>query len=305
MDKSNLKVWLNGKMVGYGDAKVPILTHSLQYGSGIFEGIRAYKTESGPAIFRLSDHVRRFIETAKIYSVNLGYGAKEIENAIIEVVLQNKLDSCYIRPFAFYDDDNIGISVANKHVSVYIAAIPFGNYFGDAKNTGIRCKISSWKRINSDILPIRAKASGNYINSIIAGNEARASGYDEAILLSHNGYVAEGPGENLFIVRNGRLLTPGADSDILFGVTRDTIIKIAPRLDIQVVEGNIHKEELYIAEEAFFSGTAAEITPIVNIDGIKIGSGSMGKTTQKISEYYKLLVSGKAPESKNWLTKVK
>ncbi|EET89855.1 MAG: branched-chain amino acid transaminase [Candidatus Micrarchaeales archaeon] len=304
MDKSNLKVWLNGKILDYGGAKVPILTHSLQYGSGIFEGIRAYKTESGPAIFRLSDHVRRFIETAKIYSINLGYGAKEIENAIIEVVLQNKLDSCYIRPFAFYDDDDIGISVANKHVSVYIAAIPFGKYFGSAKDAGIRCKISSWKRINSDILPIRAKASGNYINSIIAGNEARASGYDEAILLSHNGYVAEGPGENIFIVRNGRLLTPGADSDILFGVTRDTIIKVAPKLGIPVMEGNIHKEELYIAEEAFFSGTAAEITPIINIDGIKIGSGSSGQITKKISEYYESIVSGKAPESKDWLTKV-
>ncbi|MCL4404775.1 MAG: branched-chain amino acid transaminase [Candidatus Marsarchaeota archaeon] len=304
MENTNPKVWLNGKMLDYADAKVPILTHSLQYGSGIFEGIRAYKTKKGRAIFRLKDHVKRFFETAKIYSMELGYRPEEIESAIIEVVKVNKLDSCYIRPFAFYGDDKIGMSTSNKKVSVFIAAVPFGAYFGSGLDKGIRCKISSWRRINSEILPIRAKASGNYINSIIAGNEAHAAGFDEAILLSCNGYVAEGPGENIFLVKNGRLLTPGEESDILFGITRYSLIEMAKNEGIEVREGSIHKEELYIADEAFFAGTAAEITPITNIDGISIGNGKVGPITARLANEYREIVSGNNTKYKNWLTEV-
>jgi branched-chain amino acid aminotransferase len=304
MEMNNLKVWLDGKIIDYNEAKVPILTHSLQYGSGIFEGIRAYKTNTGSAVFRLKDHVKRFFDTAKIYSMDLGFSKDDIEKAIVDVVRVNKLDSCYIRPFAFYSNDGIGMSTAGKHVSVFIAAVPFGAYFGSGIDKGIKCKISSWRRINSDILPIRAKASGNYINSIIAGNEAHASGFDEAILLSHNGYIAEGPGENIFLVRNGKLLTPGEESDILFGVTRDSLIKIAKKEGIEVIEASLHKEALYIADEVFFAGTAAEVTPITNVDGMTIGDGSVGQITKRLASRYRDIVSGNDNEYMEWLTSV-
>ncbi|MCL4387598.1 branched-chain amino acid transaminase [Candidatus Marsarchaeota archaeon] len=302
MDGSNLKVWLDGKVIDYADAKVPILTHSLQYGSGIFEGIRAYKNDSGTAVFRLRDHVRRFFETAKIYSMKLGFSEDEIEKAILQIIKLNGLDSCYIRPFAFYRDDGIGMTTSGKHVSVFIAAVPFGAYFGSGVDKGIKCKVSSWRRINSDILPVRAKASGNYINSIIAENEAHASGYDEAILLSHNGYIAEGPGENIFLVKKGVLLAPGEESDILFGITRDSIIKVARNEGIEVVEASIHREELYTADEVFFAGTAAEITPIINVDGIVVGNGSVGPLTSRIASEYRSIVGGKDAKYKDWLT---
>ncbi len=304
MDGSNLKVWLDGKIMDYADAKVPILTHSLQYGSGIFEGIRAYKNDSGTAVFRLGDHVRRFFETAKIYSMNLGFSENDISKAILQVIKLNGLDSCYIRPFAFYRDDGIGMTTSGKHVSVFIAAVPFGAYFGSGVDKGIKCKVSSWRRINSDILPVRAKASGNYINSIIAENEAHASGYDEAILLSLNGYIAEGPGENIFLVKKGRLLALGEQSDILLGITRDSIIKVARDEGIEVVEANVHREELYTADEVFFAGTAAEVTPIINVDGIQVGNGMVGSLTSKIASTYRDIVSGKNARYKDWLTQV-
>ena len=219
-------VWINGEFIAFEDAKVHILTHSLQYGSGIFEGIRCYSTAKGPSVFRLKDHVRRFEESAKIYAMKLGYSAEELTRAIEDLVRKNSLDSCYIRPFAFFDDAGIGLGVAGKKVSVAIAALPFGSYFKD-KDRGIRCKVSSWRRISSEVLPPRAKASGNYLNSIIASSEAKEAGADEAILLSDRGYVAEGPGENIFLVKNGRLITPSEDADILLGITRDSIIKLA------------------------------------------------------------------------------
>jgi branched-chain amino acid aminotransferase len=200
MNKQNSKeltFWLDGKFIRRKDATVPILTHSMQYGSGIFEGIRAYKTKDGTAIFRLNDHIKRFFKSAKIYGMDLGRTQSDLHEAIIKLVKQNKLESCYIRPFAFYNDDNIGIATANKKISVFIAAVPFGAYFGTGKENGISCKISSWQRINSLILPPEAKASGNYINSIIANLDARMSGADEAILTSFDGYVAEGP-EKIF-----------------------------------------------------------------------------------------------------------
>ncbi|MCL4411415.1 branched-chain amino acid transaminase [Candidatus Marsarchaeota archaeon] len=298
-------VWLDGKIVSYEEAKVPILTHSLQYGSGIFEGIRAYQTKKGAAIFRLPEHVKRFQHSAKIYSMELGRSDGELSRAIIDTVKANGLDSCYIRPFAFYNDDKIGMSTTGKKISVYIAAVPFGAYFGAAKERGIRCKVSSWRRINSDILPVEAKASGNYINSIMANNEARASGFDEAILLSSNGYVAEGPGENIFIVKDGELITPGISSDILLGITRDSLIEIADKLGINVAQRELHHEELYTADEAFFAGTAAEITPIVNIDGMGIGEGKPGRITMMLSKKYDSIVRGNEKAYARWLTYVK
>ncbi len=303
-DRSKLKVWLDGKLISYKDAKVPILTHSMQYGSGIFEGMRAYETKSGTAIFRLDDHMQRFMRSAKIYSMRMRYSAKELAKASMKVVRENKLSSCYIRPFIFYNTDNIGVGIWNGVTSVYIVAVPFGAYYGTGKEKGIRCKISSWRRINSSILPVEAKSSGNYNNSIISNNEARASGFDETILLSLDGYVAEGAAENIFIVKYGHLITPSASADILMGITRDSIIKIAESLGLIVEERELHKEELYSADEVFFCGTAAEVTPVVDIDGIKIGNGKPGPITKLLSQKYTEVVTGQNKEFEDWLTYV-
>ena len=297
------RVWLDGRIVDYESAKVPILTHSMQYGSGIFEGIRSYEVKGGALIFRLRDHVERFFNTAKIYSMKLGYTPSELEKAIGDVVRENGASTFYIRPFAFYNDDRIGVGVSGKRVSVFIAAVPFGEYFNKAK--GITCKVSSWHRINSSILPIEAKASGNYINSIIAGNEAKVSGFDEAIMLSNDGYVAEGSAENIFVVKDKKLITPSESADILIGITRDTIIKIATTLGYTVEERQVHREELYTADEVFFTGTAAEVTPIINIDGIRIGDGAIGPVSRRISDKYSDLVHGKDKKYSSWLTLIK
>jgi branched-chain amino acid aminotransferase len=301
---SQLYFWLDGKLVKRKDAQVPILTHSMQYGSGIFEGIRSYKTKNGTAIFRLNDHIKRFFRSAKVYSMELKYTQSDIHEAIIKVVRHNKLDSCYVRPFAFYNDDNIGVGTSGKPISVFIAAVPFGAYFGTGKENGIKCRISHWQRINSLILPPEAKASGNYINSIIANLDAVSAGADEAILTSLDGYVAEGPGENTFIVEEGKLVTPSREADILMGITRDSIIKIAEYIGLEVVERNIHKEELYTCDEAFFAGTAAEITPITTIDSKKVGMGKPGPITKMLAERYLNVVSGNDKEFERWLTYV-
>jgi len=298
-------VWLDGKMVRNSTTNVPVLTHSLQYGSGIFEGIRAYETEKGTAIFRLEDHIKRFFSSMKIYSITPAYSEKDLVDAVIGTVRANNLKSCYIRPFAFYNSDAIGISAYKKSVSIYVAAMPFGAYYGEGKEKGIRCKISSWRRINSSIQPVEAKASGNYVNSIIANLEARNSGFDEAILLSATeGRVAEGPADNIFLVEGGVLNTPDRSSDILLGVTRDSVIAMAKDLGIDVVEREIHKEELYSAEEVFFTGTAAEITPIIDIDGIKVGGGKPGPITKKLQAKYTEVVQGKDSSYSRWLTPV-
>ncbi len=303
-DRSNLKVWLDGKLVNYNDAKVPILTHSLQYGSGIFEGLRAYQNHKGVAIFRLHDHVKRFFRTAKIYHMDLGYTPKELEKAIVETVRANGSKPCYIRPFAFYNTDHIGLATHGDKVTTFIAAVPMGAYFGKGKDQGIRCKTSTWRRINSEILPVEAKASGNYINSLIAHQEASTSGFDEAIMLSLDGMIAEGSTENIFLYMDDYLLTPNYSADILIGITRDSVIKIAQSSGIEVVETELHKEELYIADEVFFTGTAAEITPVVNVDGIKVGEGKPGKITKMLSQKYSDVVMGKNNKFKDWLTYV-
>lgn len=304
-DRSKLVVWLDGELVNYEDAKVPILTHSMQYGSGIFEGLRAYQNHDGVAIFRLEDHVKRFFRTAKIYSMDLGFTPAQLEKAIIETVKRNGPGSCYIRPFAFYNSDRIGLSTHGDKISVFVGAVPMGAYFGKGKDSGIRCKTSSWRRINSEILPVEAKASGNYINSLIAHNEAVVSGFDEAIMLSTDGKIAEGSTENLFMYMDDYLITPDYSADILIGITRDTVIKIARKEGVDVLEEELHKEELYIADEVFFTGTAAEVTPVVNVDGIKVGDGKPGKITRMLTKKYTEVVSGKDKRFKEWLTYVR
>ena len=298
---SKLYVWYNDKILDYAKASVPILTHSLQYGSGIFEGIRAYETKKGAAIFRIDDHINRFLNSAKMYNMNLGYTHKIIKMAIIDVVKKNNMKSCYIRPFAFYDNDEIGLDVTGKKISVYIAAHEFGAYFGNNKSKGITCKVSSWHRINSKILPIKAKASGNYLNSIVASNEAKMMGFDEAILISDNGYVAEGPGENIFLIKDGKLITPNESSDILLGITRNTVIELAEDMGFIVEQRVVRRDELYTADELFFTGTAAEITPILSVDKIKI-SNKPGLITATLSDKYDNVVHGKEIAYDGWLT---
>jgi branched-chain amino acid aminotransferase len=296
-------VWVDGKFVESSKANVHILTHSLQYGSGIFEGIRAYSTPDGPAVLRLPEHMRRFHETAKIYDMPVAYSENELITATVSLVKKNGLESCYIRPFAFYNDARIGLDVTGKKTSVAIAAVDFGPYFSN-KSNGIKCIVSSWRRIDSQILPVRAKASGNYLNSIMASHDAKSKGADEAILLDINGFVAEGPGENIFLVRDNKLVTPSESSDILLGITRDSLIKIAESRGVELEERRVHREELYTADEAFFSGTAAELTPITEIDRRKIGDGKIGPITKMLSEAYSKIAAGADAEFKDWLTYV-
>ncbi len=300
MGQNNIS-WLNGKFIPSEEAVVPIMTHSLQYGSGMFEGIRGYTTERGTAIFKLEAHVMRFFNTAKIYRMELGFTQKEISSAIIELVKRNNLEDCYIRPFAFYDDSSVGVGTTGKKISVFIGAFPFKRYFSGG-NEGLKCKVSSWARISSSELPIQAKGSGNYLNSTMAMKDAHASGFDEAIFLSRDGYVMEGPGENIFLVKDGKLVTPGVDSSILLGITRYTVIELARDLNLEVEERFVHREELYTADELFFCGSAAEVTPIINVDGITVGDGHPGTITKKVKDLYFSTVGGKSKKHEDWLT---
>ncbi len=297
--KDNIKVWWDGKILPFQEAKVPILNHSMQYGSGIFEGIRAYETDRGVAIFRLEDHVRRFLRSMKIYRMVSEYGEMEIINAILEIVKANNFENCYIRPFIFYFDDNIPLPVEGKKTSLYIVPLPMGKYLENA--SGLKCKISSWTRINSDSLPIQAKASGNYLNSLIAVMEARENGFDEAIMIDRDGYVGEGSAENLFLVEDGMLFTPSLDSSALKGITRDTIIRIAKMTDLEVQERRIHREELYTADEVFLCGTAIEIAGVINVDGRMVGNGKEGVITRRLRERYGEVVRGKFAVDPGWL----
>ena len=301
----NSRIWFDGKITDYDDVKVPLLTHSLQYGSGIFEGIRAYDAGGRAAVFRLDEHVDRFMRSARIYRMPLSSTRDEIRQGIIDVVRENNYKSCYLRPFAFFNDDRISLQTKGKKVSVAVVGVPYNNYFGDTSNKGVTCKVAGWRRINSDILPIQAKASGNYLNSVAAIGEADAAGFDEAILLSRNGYIAEGPGENIFLVKDGKLVTPGLESDILFGITRFSLIELAGKMGIEITERQIHRDELYTCDEAFFCGTAAEVTPIVNVDGIPVGDGKPGQITEKIGKKFMGVVSGREKEFLHWLTFVK
>ncbi|MEM0155057.1 MAG: branched-chain amino acid transaminase [Thermoplasmataceae archaeon] len=302
--ESEARVWLDGKIVRYSESRVPVLTHSLQYGSGIFEGIRSYDTSESASIFRLREHVLRFLRSMKIYSMSIPFTADDIEKGIRDIISLNEYRNAYIRPFAFYNDDRIGLSTVGKKVSVFIGAVPFKSYYSAKEMKGLKCKVSSWHRPSSAVLPIEAKASGNYLNSIIANREAVSMGYDEAILTSTAGYITEGPGENIFLVSGNRLITPSVESDILVGITRDTVMKLAADMGVEVIERFVHREELYNADELFFAGTAAEISPIVEVDGIIVSEGSTGKITGKIAKLYSDTVTGKVGKYETWLTRI-
>jgi len=297
-------IWFNGKLVDWRDANIHVLTHSLHYGMAVFEGVRAYKTDRGPAIFRLDEHTKRWFNSAKIFQMEMPYSQQELIAAQLEVVKANKLESCYLRPLAWIGSEKLGISPKGNQILVSIAAWQWGAYLGeDGLNKGIRVKTSSFSRHHVNVSLVRAKASGYYINSILANQEVTAHGYDEALLLDTDGYVSEGSGENVFIVRDGVLYTPDLAS-CLAGITRDAIIKIAEDLNIEVREKRITRDEMYCADEAFFTGTAAEVTPIRELDDRIIGNGGRGPLTEKIQNVFFDIVKGKNDKYRSWLTYV-
>ena len=295
------KIWMDGKLVDWDKAKIHVLTHALHYGSGVFEGIRAYKTEQGTAVFRLKDHVDRLFNSSKIFRMDIPYSKKEISKAIKETIKVNQLDSCYIRPLVYRGYNKLGLNPFSCPVEVMIAAWEWGAYLGDeALAKGVRAIISSWQRSHINATSAKAKICGNYINSIFANMEAIESGVDEAILLDSNGYIAEGPGENIFWIKEGTIYTPPLTS-VFEGITRKTVIKISCDLGFEVKEEFVARDVLYIADEVFFAGSAAELTPVREIDHYTIGSGSRGLVSQQIQEKLFNIFRGKEKDYINWL----
>lgn len=296
------KIWMDGSLVDWDDAKVHVLTHSLHYGLGVFEGIRAYETENGPAIFRLSDHIKRLFVSAHMLMIKIPYSIDELVEATKQALRVNELKSCYIRPLVYLGYGEMGLNPIPCKVNVSIAMWPWGTYLGeDGLNNGIRVKISSWKRHDPNAIPPAAKSTGMYINSALAKMEALNAGYDEAILLSPQGTVSEGTGENIFVVKKGKLITPPVSAGALEGITQESIIKIANDLGYEVKVDNLLRSDLYVADEVFFTGTAAEVVPISSIDDRQIGDGKPGLVTKKIQESFFSAVKGKAPQYKDWL----
>ena len=305
MIKKTEKIWMDGMFVDWDNANVHVMTHTLHYGLGVFEGIRCYETKGGPAIFRLKEHVQRLFKSAHIFLLAIPYSEKEIEEAIIKTVKINKVKECYIRPLVYIGYGAMGLYPKDNPVKVAVSVWPWGAYLGDdGLKNGIRVKVSSFIRNHVNSQMSRAKACGYYINSQLAKKEAISLGYDEALLLDTDGYVAEGSGENIFIVRNGRLKTTPLTS-VLEGITRDSIMKIARDLKIEVTEERFTRDELYIADEAFFTGTAAEVTPIREVDGRVIGEGRAGRITKKLQSVFFDSVKGKNKKYASWLTYVK
>ena len=294
------KIWMDGKLVPWDQAQVHVLTHSLHYGSGVFEGIRTYATGDGPAVFRLTDHIERLLDSAKLIMMEIPYSRDELVEACRLVVRESGLDSCYVRPIAFLGYGEIGLNPLPCDVNVAIAVWPWGAYLGEESlATGVRVKVSSWRRMDPNVNPVAAKGTGIYINSSLAKVEAVKSGYDEAILLNTQGYVAECTGENVFIVRDGVLVTPTLASGALAGITRDSIMTIARDLGYDVREEQLLRHDLYLADEAFLTGTAAEVVPIRSVDDRVIGDP--GEMTRKLQETYLATVRGQVDRYKDWL----
>ncbi|BBP05296.1 branched-chain-amino-acid aminotransferase [Sulfuriferula plumbiphila] len=295
-------IWYDGKMVPWRDATTHVLTHTLHYGMGVFEGVRAYNTDQGTAIFRLQEHTDRLFRSAHILGMKMPFDKAAISAAQLAAVRDNQLESAYIRPMAFYGAEAMGISAKTLSTHVIVAAWTWGAYMGaEALERGIRVKTSSFARHHVNIAMCKAKANGNYMNSILAHQEAAQDGYQEALLLDVDGFVAEGSGENVFIVRNGKLITPDLTS-ALEGITRDTIVQLAGEIGLQVVEKRITRDEMYSADEAFFTGTAAEVTPIRELDNRTIGTGARGPITAQLQKMYFDCVTGKDPKHAGWLS---
>jgi len=297
-------IWLDGEMVPWREAKTHVLTHTLHYGMGVFEGVRAYHAEQGTAIFRLKEHTDRLFRSAKILNMPMPYDKDEINAATLAAVRDNNLDSAYIRPMCFYGSEGMGLRADNLKTHVMIAAWEWGSYLGDDNmKNGIKVRTSSYTRHHVNIAMCKAKANGNYMNSMMALQEAMACGCDEALLLDVNGFVAEGSGENFFLVRNGIIYTPELTS-ALEGITRETVMQIAAECGYEVREKRITRDEVYVADEAFFTGTAAEVTPIRELDGRAIGNGGRGPVTEKLQSLYFDYVHGRKDEHQDWLSVV-
>jgi len=295
------KIWMDGRLVDWDDATIHVLTHTLHYGCGVFEGIRAYPTSAGPAVFRLSDHIRRLFDSARIFMIDIPYSFDEIVAATKETVAATGLDACYIRPLVYLGYGEMGLNPLPCPVNVSIACWPWGTYLGDeGMSKGVRMKISSWQRHDPNAMPPAAKGTGMYINSSMAKIEALKAGYDEAILLSPQGYVSECTGENLFVVRHGRIITPPLSAGALEGITQNSILTMARDLGMEVEVGNILRSDLYTAEEAFLTGTAAEVVPISSVDDRPVGDGKPGAITKVLMEQYRAAVTGRLEAHKDW-----
>src|SRR6202142_775204 len=306
MIKATEKIWHNGRMIDWNDAQIHFLAHVTSYGSSVFEGGRCYATPNGPMIFRIREHARRLHDSAKIYRMEIPFSIDELCSAMIDIVRVNKLDSCYIRPLVIRGYGGVGVLATHDNpIETYIACWEWGKYLGaEAMIEGVDVCVSSWTRLAPNTLPVMSKAGANYMNSQLIRMESAVNGYSEGIALDAAGYVSEGSGENVFVVRDGKILTPALGASVLPGITRDTVIKLAHALAIPIVETLVPREMLYIADEVFFSGTAAEVTPIRSIDRITIGKGRRGPITEKIQNEFFAIVEGKKPDAHGWLTPV-
>jgi branched-chain amino acid aminotransferase len=299
------KIWMDGEMVEWRNAKIHVLTHTLHYGCGAFEGVRAYNTVNGTAIFRLQEHTERLFNSAKILRMNIPFSREQVAQVQRDVVRANKLESCYIRPLTWIGSQKLGVSPKGNQIHLMVAAWAWGAYLGEeGMQRGIRVKTSSYTRHHVNITMTQAKAVSNYTNSIMANMEALDDGYDEALLLDSAGFVSEGAGENVFVVKGGVVYTPDLSAGALNGITRNTVLHICKDLGIELVQKRITRDEIYIADEAFFTGTAAEVTPIRELDRIEIGAGSRGPLTAKIQSAFFDIVNGRNPKYAHWLTKV-
>jgi branched-chain amino acid aminotransferase len=300
------KIWHNGRLINWNDAQIHVLSHVVSYGSSVFEGIRCYNTKNGPAVFRAAEHARRLIDSAKIYRINVPWTVEQLTEAFVQLVHVNQLESCYIRPIVLRGYGDVGVLPKNVPVETYIACWEWGKYLGpEAIEQGVDVCVSSWNRLAPNTLPSMSKAGANYMNSQLIRMEADTNGYAEGIALDAAGYVSEGSGENIFVIRDGRIVTPPLGASVLPGITRDSILQIARSLDIPVVEALIPREMLYIADEIFFTGTAVEVTPIRSVDRIPVGAGRRGPITEKLQKAFFDYVEGNAPDTFGWLTPVK
>ncbi len=307
MLKATEKIWHNGKLIDWFDAKIHVLAHVLHYGSSVFEGIRCYNTPSGPAIFRGPEHMRRLLDSAKIYRMAVPYSVDDLVKAAHELVRANKMESCYIRPFAFRGYGDLGVMpTKDTPMETYMACWEWGKYLGaEAMEQGADVCISSWTRIAPNTLPALSKAAANYMNSQLIRMEANANGFAEGIALDAAGYISEGSGENIFVIRDGKISTPPVGASVLPGITRDSVITLAREQGIEVVETLVPRESLYIADEVFFTGTAAEVSPIRSVDRIPIGAGKRGPITEKLQKAFFDIVEGRAKDTRGWLASVK
>jgi branched-chain amino acid aminotransferase len=296
------KIWFNGRLVPWNDAKVHVLAHGLHYGTGVFEGIRSYQTADGTAVFRLDAHLERFIQSATTYELPIPYTIQQLTDATLDVVRVNKLENAYIRPIAFFDASTLSVWTKDCPVTLAIAGFPTGAYLAGGLENGVRVTVSSIRKFPSNAMPAAAKACGQYINSARAVNEAQRRGFDEAILLNQRGQVSEGSGENIFVVKNGTMITNDAEADILMGVTRDTMLQLARDLEIPMRIAPLTVRDLLSSDELFFSGTAVEVTPIREVDGQIIGDGKPGPITKRIQQTFFEIVRGQRPEYRKWLS---